>query len=104
MRGRGSHGRDQRRGDKARVIVSWRNDKPQRAVRSFVLVDLKEALAERVYGDSDDGVGVGIEVGPPAKGLRRDGVLLDLLGPAREALLADVFQYPRQVTRSAKDA
>jgi hypothetical protein len=77
--------------------VAWGYDEPDRAARSFVLVDLQKAFAKGMYGHADDGVGVGIEVGPPAKGLRRDGVLLDLLGPAREALLADVFQHTGQV-------
>ena len=92
-----------RRGDKARVIVPRRYDQPHRPVCSFVLIDLEQAFAKRVYGYADNGVGVGIKVRPPAKRLGRYAVLLNLLGPAREALLTDVFQEAREVSRAAKD-
>ena len=77
--------------------MTGRHHQPDRAGRSFVLVDLQKTFAKRVYGYADDGVGVGIEVRPTAKGLGRNGVLLDLLRPAREPLFADVFQHPRQI-------
>ena len=48
-------------------------------------------------GYADDGVRVGIEVGPPAKGLGGNRVLLYVLSPAGEALLADELQYARQI-------
>jgi hypothetical protein len=48
-------------------------------------------------GYADDSVRVGIEVGPPAKGLGGNRAFLDVLGAAGEALLADELQYARQI-------
>jgi len=78
-------------------------DQPNGPVCAFVLVDLEQAFAKRVYGYADNGVGDGIEVRPPAKGLGRDGVFLDLIAAAREVLFADVLQHARQVAGAAKD-
>ena len=86
-----------RRRNKAGVIVPRRDDQPHRPVCPFVLVDLQETFTERVDRYPYDGVGLGIEIGPPPKGLGRNGVLLDVAAPAREALLTDVFEYARKV-------
>jgi hypothetical protein len=90
--------------DEGGRIVTVRHDQSDRPVGSFVLVDIEESLAKCVDGYAYDGVGLGVEFGPPSKCLGGDCVFLDLIRPALEVFLADVSKDPPQVVRSAKNA
>ncbi len=71
---------------------------------AFLLIDLQQSFAQSVDGYANDGVGMGVKFRPPAQRLDRDRVLLDLVGPALEVLLADVAQHPRQIARTTEHA
>jgi len=91
-------------GDEAGVIVAGRQDQAYGAASAFVLVDVEQALTQRVDDHANDGVSVRIEVGSAAEGLGGDRVLLDVMGAAGEALLADVGENAGEIARSAEDA
>jgi hypothetical protein len=84
--------------------VPRRNHQAYRPSHSFVLVDLDQSLTQRVDGHTHDGVGLGIETGPPSQRLGRNRVFLDLVRPALEVFLADILKHPPEVVRSAKKA
>ncbi len=84
--------------------MAGRDDQAHGAIRTLELVDLEQAFAQRVDGDADDGIGVGVEIGAPAEGLGGDGVLLNKVGPAGKAFFADVFKDAREVAGPAEDA
>ncbi len=66
------------------------------------LVDILQAFAEGVKGYADDGVGLGVEVWPPAQGFDRDRVLLDLVTTTGGGLFADVAEDFCQVRRATE--
>src|SRR5665213_1644097 len=85
-------------------VVSGRDDDVHGPVGALVPVDLLEALAERVSGDADNGVDVGIEVGAAAQRLDGDVVLLDLILAVFKVLFADEGEHAGEVIRPAEDA
>src|SRR6185312_393088 len=85
--------------DEGGNVVSGGDNDMHWPVGALVLVHLQEALAERVSCNADDGVDVGIEVGPAAQRLDGDGVLLNVVFPALEVHFADKGEHAREVIR-----
>ena len=57
-----------------------------------------------MYGDPDDGVGLGIEVCPTPKSQGRDGVLLNKVRTPLKVFFAYVGEHAGQMTGPSQDA